>query len=173
MTRNTLACLLLAACSPGLADPAPPVGAEPAIVVCIDLPLEHEEEARLAVERWDRALSGWRRVTAVFGPAAGMHCDKFVVEVGPDAGDGDDVAFADRLGGDWVYMIKGKYTYDVARVLGHELGHAFGCQHTPQGTLMAPKIGPDTPLCPDVTAVAQVAAYHRFELDMVKPMECE
>ena len=46
MTRNTLLCLTLAACSPGLADPAPPVGAEPAIVVCTDLPLEHEEEAR-------------------------------------------------------------------------------------------------------------------------------
>jgi hypothetical protein len=169
--RITLALCALAACGPSLSPPVDaPSGSEPTITVCINLPLDRVEDAEKAVELWDRALRGWRRVVAVSGE---FGCDKVVVETTETNAElPDAVGWVDRIGGDNIYLRRGAYESDTVRIVSHELAHSLGCQHAPSGLMMA-HIKASTPACPDASAVLQVLAWHRASVELVDLEVCE
>jgi hypothetical protein len=136
------------------------------ILVCVDLPGEHWEPAKSAVDEWNVALGDWRRVVAILGTNDGFvdGCSIVVSEVeGPNPDSPNALAWVSALGGREISMMRGRYEYDVRGILLHELGHAFGAQHV-YGTLMNRYYDKSNYACPDVETVAQVAAWNRVNL---------
>lgn len=134
------------------------------ILVCVDLPERHLEAAHQAVVAWDTALRNWKRVSMVHAIKY-ADCDLTVTET--DSWLPEDSASAGWtiVGGDEIFLVRGRYEGDVTRVLAHEIGHSLGAQHLDiRGSLMAPVATDDMPSCPDAATVAQVAAYHKAEL---------
>ena len=156
--------ILLVACSTKWTEPPPRVPNPRApILVCLDLPAEHMPAAIQAVMLWDRALHSWRPVEAHF--QLDLDCQVWVHETtraNPESPNA--LAWASDVGGHEISMLKGHYEQDVAGILLHELGHALGAQHV-VGELMTPNWVPGAFRCPDVTTVAQVAAWNHTRLD--------
>lgn len=136
------------------------------VTVCLDLPAEQLPAARLAVEGWDRALGQWKRLVAVDNGGSD-ECTYWVHEVA-EANRNDDraLAWASMLGGHEISMKKGRYEHGTTGILLHELGHVLGAQHVP-GTLMNATYWQHGFACPDATTVAQVAAWHRINLELL------
>lgn len=169
ITKSIAALTLLSlttACAPEWSKPvADPDQASPQhAFVCIWLPQERVLEATVAVQTWDLALMRWRRFIPV--PAqVGDACTYNVYESDGPAPDGDQYALAwtSTLGGHDIFMRKGWYEFDTTKILMHEMGHALGAQHV-WGTMMNPTIDPNALTCPDVTTVAQIAAFNHIPL---------
>ena len=159
--------MLSVACAPAWVHPAvngsfyPPTKA----YVCLDLPTEQLPAARAAVEGWDHALNQWKHLIAVDGKQE--TCTYWVHEVTEVLEeDKHALAWASSLGGREISMRKGWYEHDTTGILLHELGHAFGAQHV-AGTLMNATYWKHGFICPDVTTVAQVAAFNHVNLGLL------
>lgn len=130
--------------------------------VCIDLPPENVASAERAVAMWDRALAQWRHLKPVVGGDSActyyIHETTQLFPLDPEA-----LAWASILGGREISLVKDRYEHDVSGIIMHELGHCLGAQHV-TGTLMNPRWSPEEFRCPDVTTVAQVAAWNRVDL---------
>lgn len=164
----------LSSCAPEWTRPAQNGSFVPPgkVYVCVDLPEKQQAAAELAVAGWDRALHLWKRIVYVEGgsDAAGLlggPCTYWVHEV-TEVNEEDEhiLAWASALGGHEISMRKGWYEHDTTGILLHELGHAFGAQHVP-GTLMNASWYRHGFTCPDVTTVAQVAAWNRINMAML------
>lgn len=139
------------------------------IYVCLDLPKEQLPAAHEAVTQWDRALHQWKHVIAIDNQnPVDADCKMWVHETSDapedDASNHHPMAWTSTLGGFEITLRKGWYEQDTTGILMHEMGHAFGAQHVP-GTLMNPTWVPHMFVCPDVTTVAQVAAWNQINLE--------
>lgn len=133
--------------------------------VCINLPEERFDEAKEAVDMWDKSLHQWKHFVAVKGVQD--PCNYIVLETNEAfAPDVNALAWASSIGGTTVTMRKGRYEQDVKGILLHELGHCLGAQHVP-GTLMNAKWVYGEFKCPDATTVAQVAAWNNLSLEIL------
>lgn len=148
--KYLLLSLALVACSPSWTY-VQSTGANTArsIAVCVPDPVLAAAVAP-ALAVWRRAVEGWRPLTL------GCPGDILVEITGPEACDAGALACADRLGGARVALVRGRFEGDPAGILAHELGHAFGAQHT--AGLMSATYWRGQ-LCPDYAAILQVAAY--------------
>lgn len=132
--------------------------------VCLDLPDSQQKAAVEAVEMWDRAIGSWKHLVAVKSHDDSF-CGFWVHETREEhPKDPTALAWASIIGGREIYMKVGRYEKDTRGILLHELGHALGAQHI-KGTLMSANWGPEMFICPDVSTVAQVAAYHNLNLE--------
>jgi len=132
--------------------------------VCIDLVDERAIKAAAeATQAWDRSLVTWRHLVPIVehDPTMCAIVIKEVVHPGPAASDA--LAWTSTLGGRTITLVRGRHEHDTRGIVLHELGHALGAQHV-EGTLMAPRWRKGM-LCPDVTTVAQVAAWNHVNLD--------
>lgn len=143
----------------------PPPSAAAPLRVCVLLPEEQQARAKAAVDSWSECLQGWKRIEAVDVSRGVMPpCDYEVTEVDYDYQGA--LAWA-TLGGRTVWMRKGLYERDTKGILLHELGHVLGAQHVP-GTLMHSTWTRNRYVCPDATTVAQVAAYQRLPIELLR-----
>lgn len=131
--------------------------------VCLDLPVDSFEDAAAAIASWDRSLRQWRRLVPVVGPD-GPGCSYSISETAaPRLDDPAAVAWASRIGGRKIQLLRGRYETDVEVIILHEMGHALGAQHV-EGTLMNPTYDSISLRCPDVVTVSQVAAYNGLDM---------
>ena len=136
------------------------------IYVCLDLPESQQKAAREAVELWDKAIGNWKHLIAVRSHDDSF-CGFWVHEIRENhPKDPTALAWASAIGGREIFMKIGSYEKDTKGILLHELGHALGAQHINR-TLMNPNWWPGAFVCPDVSTVAQVAAYHNLNLEML------
>ena len=131
------------------------------IGICMPADLAARSDISEAIGAWRWSLRGWRPVVV-----NGAACTITVEEAEPSACDTKDaLACADRLGGHWIYLVRGRWTTDPRGVMLHEIGHVLGAQHL-GGTLMAPNLITGRYSCPDLETVIQVAAYQRANLTL-------
>jgi hypothetical protein len=158
--------LLLNACTPKWIEPKLTTRDEVAtLYVCVDLPEEQQEDAKKAIGTWNRALHRWKNLEYVKNSST--HCSYWIHEVEiKNPKDTSAAAWTSSLGGNEISMRKGWYEYDTTGIIMHELGHAFGAQHLP-GTLMNPYWFKHGFICPDMTTVAQVAAWNKINLSLL------
>lgn len=132
--------------------------------VCLDLPDSQQKAAVEAVEMWDRAIGNWKHLVPIKSHDDSF-CGFWVHETREDhPKDPTALAWASIIGGREIYMKIGSYEKDTKGILLHELGHALGAQHV-KGTLMNAHWSPGAFICPDVTTVSQVAAFHGLNLE--------
>ena len=136
--------------------------------MCLDLPKAHIPAAVRAVELWDKSLGNWKRVhaDADYSWTSTLGCTVVVHETTRSHPTVDNALAWARMGGEVVWMKKGRYEMDVTGILLHELGHIFGADHVP-GTLMNAAWEPNTYLCPDRLTVMQVAAWQHADLNLM------
>lgn len=158
-----LALMLFGACAPSWIEPNVIVNGQiTTLYVCVDLPDEQQENAKKAILGWNHALHQWRNLEYVKN--ASVECSYWIHEVEEEnPKDEHAIAWASSLGGHEISMRKGWYEHDTTGILMHELGHAFGAQHLP-GTLMNPYWFKHGFICPDMSTVAQVAAWNKINL---------
>jgi hypothetical protein len=144
--------------------PAKASGAVPGdMFICLSLPDEQMPGAERAVAQWAKSLEQWKTLHAV--REWDVTCDIIVRETRTSHPTVESaLAWVNEIGGNRVYMKRGRYERDVEGILLHELGHALGAQHI-EGTLMARVWEPGAYVCPDSVTVAQVAAHHGINLD--------
>lgn len=140
-------------------------GSSSDVRVCLGVPIEHLAGAEEAVAMWDRALERWIRVRVSSRDGLG-DCDVRVTVVDPREHPGNALGWTRCVGCREVFLARGKYERDVRGVLLHELGHVLGAQHVP-GTLMNATYDRHVYECPDAATVAQVAAWHRVDIDLL------
>lgn len=129
--------------------------------VCIEnVPKKHHDQIVSAFQTWNKALAQWTKFE--FDE---WNCDLTISETN-DPKAGESAAWVDRLGGATIVLRKGWYEQDVEGIVMHEIGHILGAQHVP-GTLMRTTWAPNALVCPDVTTVAQVAAFNRIDLRLL------
>lgn len=166
ITIFCLAFLLLGACAPSWVEPAVLINTNhlTSVYICVDLPNEQQESAKKAIDGWNQALHQWRVFEIIEGNSSS--CDYFVHETEKKPNDEHALAWAVSLGGHEIYMRKGLYEHDTTGILMHELGHILGAQHLP-GTLMNPYWFKHGFICPDMSTVAQVAAWNKINLSLL------
>lgn len=127
--------------------------------VCIDDSVQQQTISRVkeAVGIWGKSLERWRTVT--------LECSGDVLVVEGVCEEQTALACTNKLGGDLINLVKGKYEKNVVELVSHELGHVFGAQHTSTG-LMAP-IFYGQSACPDELTIKQVAAYNHVNADLL------
>lgn len=152
------------ACVPTWRNPVHTTGDQPGtIYVCVELPEDQRAAAREAVKQWDTSLRNWKRFNYVDGRHS--YCSISVHEtINPKTDEPTALAWTTRIGGTTIYMLQGSYEHDTRGILLHELGHALGAQHV-EGTLMNKNWYSHLFECPDVTTVAQIAAWNKVDLD--------
>lgn len=156
----------LMSCTPAWTLPTAPHAELPGTIhVCLDLPVERLAEATEAVALWDMALRGWKRVRVSPGPVS-MGCSVIVKETTAEHSSQPHALAWAIIGGDVIWMKRGRYERDTTGILLHELGHAFGADHLPGG-LMDPAWTPNSYRCPDFLTVVQVAAWQHAPLSAV------
>ena len=135
------------------------------INVCIDLSETYIDGAVEAVKQWDEVLRNWRRLSFTIGNVTDDRCQLTIQETDDyHHNDPSSIAWTDTIGGRHIYIRKNvKSKFEMQNTVLHELGHAFGAQHVPK-TLMSRVQIPMTQ-CPDVTTVAQVAAWNHLNLN--------
>ncbi len=153
-------------CAPQWSQPRASFYEPTDLLICVDLPERHLDAAREAITGWDTALRGWKRVRMVHAlPYA--ECNLTVAETSswkPE--DSASAGWTSRIGGSEIFLVRGRYEHMAAVVLSHEIGHAMGASHVDR-TLMNPTLTPEMRVCPDVTTIAQVAAFHHLDLDVL------
>lgn len=156
------ALLLLAACGPEWTNGRRAITQPRSLHVCAKVPYEHMPAVEEAVAEWAHALEGWRQIEL-----SDSSCDITIEQVPADAYPGTWIGEANELGGNIVRLRAGAYERRATDVVSHELGHIFGAQHVPSG-LMASDLDRVPRACPDSTTMAQVAAYQRISLEILK-----
>lgn len=134
--------------------------------VCIDVPDTQVSSVEDAVAAWSKALFQWKRLVSVVGKPDVIKCD-YTVQQTDDVNMDDDaaMAWASMIGGRTVLLTRGRYEEDTIGIVLHEMGHLLGAQHV-AGTLMNATYNKGM-VCPDVTTVAQVAAWNRVNLRLL------
>lgn len=166
MARSAVAAAFFVGCSTiQWVEPRIDSGFDPPAVayVCIDLPDREAAAAERAVSAWDKALAGWRRLVSVKAPVGSEGCAYWIGEVPPGDAPPGVAAWVSSLGGRTVNLVRGHYEDIAEKIVLHEMGHALGAQHV-DGTLMHPVRDEVMLPCPDVTTVAQVAAWNKVDL---------
>jgi hypothetical protein len=135
----------------------------PPTYVCTSVPQEQFNAVKLAFDDWNKALVTWKRFVVVENGGSG--CSYFIEETNENKcqGDGLTIACANAIGGNTTYLRRGRYEKRTKEIVMHEFGHVLGAQHV-QGTLMDATYDDHLYACPDVTTVAQVAAYNKLNL---------
>lgn len=132
--------------------------------VCLDLPDAQLKAAVEAVEMWDKAIGNWKHLVPVKAHNE-SYCGFWVHETTENhPKNPESLAWASRIGGREIFMKIGSYEKDTKGILQHELGHALGAQHV-RGTLMNANWSPGAFVCPDVTTVSQISAFHGINLE--------
>lgn len=162
MKRWLLASLPFIACSPVWTKPIQlDTFPERPMRVCVQVTApELAEGARQAIRVWDTALGLWRRVEESVEPL----CDIIVTSgscLSPTA-----LACTNRLGGGLIKVRADLSLRYPSIIIEHEMGHALGAQHVSY-TLMHPTSDAMTH-CPDKTTMAQVAAYWRIDMRLLR-----
>jgi len=130
--------------------------------VCANVPSEQFDAVKIAFEEWNVALALWKRFVVVKDVQSG--CSYFVNETKINQCSGDSaIACANEIGGNTIFLNYGKYEKATKNIVMHEIAHTLGAQHV-SDTLMNETYDKYTYECPDVTTVAQVAAYNRLNL---------
>jgi predicted Zn-dependent protease len=129
----------------------------------MQIPEKSQPEARQALELWNKTVGTWKTLVPVDGDS--NNCDYTIKEVSIDMcpGTASALACTNTIGGNIVYMRKGRYEKAVKWITLHEWGHVYGAQHV-VGTLMNPTWEKLNTECPDIVTVAQVAAYNHLNL---------
>lgn len=129
--------------------------------ICSAVRPELNRGIRDAADMWNRSLANWRHVVQV-----SSNCDIEILETNEPTR--TSWAWTSELGGGTILLNIAHlpaFSRHTASVVGHEVGHALGAQHLP-GTLM--QLHWDGLWeCPDAATVAQVAAYHRINLELL------
>ena len=135
----------------------PTVQAEPAsdIRVCSSI-----EGVDTAVRSWDYALGNWRRM-ALTTDSCDVRIDQGSCE------SNTAIACTDGLGGQSITIQKRLTSGNATHVIAHEMGHVLGAQRV-SGTLMDLREDASPFDCPDKTTMAQVAAYHRINIELLR-----
>ena len=111
---------------------------------------------------WDRSLYQWRQFKV-----GTKNCDIKIHEISSNAEyDEFDLAYVDRIGGNEIKLIEGKYEIDPLGVTLHEMGHILGAKHM-AGTLMSQKLDVGKYRCPDAATVAQVVTFNNIDPGIV------
>lgn len=154
--------LLLCGCSVSWSNPKSTANIAQKATVCINVPVEYQSDAALAVSMWDRSLSSWRRFQSVFNTTES--CSYIIKETTET--NSNSLAWTNHIGGNEILLTKGRYENNVFAIVLHEFGHALGAQHVPN-TIMAKTVVPkvQTTPCPDIVTVAQIAAYNKLNLE--------
>lgn len=167
-------CLLSIGCANNVAWVAPTVNGtmqiKKTVTICIGS-IEFAKNADVkalekAILSWDRVLYNWRRVI----PSDGIidcNVNVMLLESRRESDPKSGLAWANELGGNTIFILKSTIDegYNLNHILAHELGHIFGAQHV-QNSLMNPEYD-SCYVCPDVTTVAQVAAYNKINLELL------
>jgi hypothetical protein len=134
-------------------------------VICLDVNEKSKPDIIRAIDTWNNALQNW--VTFLHTEEmSGASCDVLITEV-ETSDDPLALAWTSKVGGNVVYLIKGKYEFDAFGVVLHEMGHVLGAQHV-HGTLMNKTYDKKLYSCPDAITVAQVAAWNKVSLDILR-----
>lgn len=134
-------------------------------VICLDVSEKSKPEIIRAIDVWNVALQNWIKFLPTEETSTGS-CDVLITEVATS-----DVplalAWTSKVGGNIIYLIKGRYELDAFGVVLHEMGHVLGAQHI-HGTLMNETYDKKLYTCPDAITIAQVAAWNKVSLDILK-----
>lgn len=144
---------------------APEVWSKPQqVTLCTHIPESQFYNAVVAAEQWNKAIDAWKHINVIRANEYNILCDYQMYEVF-ESFDGLDttVAWADKVGGDTIYLVHGRYESLAQGVMMHEIGHVLGAQHYFQ-TLMNPSKSEVYYTCPDHITVSQVAAWNHVNL---------
>lgn len=115
-------------------------------------------EIKKAIYHWDYAMGGWRHL--VIKNKVDNDCRVVISIVDEDkCSQASAIACANGVGGNQIWLKRGRYEQDVSGVVMHELGHCFGADHAPDG-LMYPYDIPSKFICPDFYAVSMVFSWN-------------
>ena len=115
-----------------------------------------------AINMWDRSLHEWAAINV-----SDHNCQIELNIVEPQDSEAKNaLAYCDMLGGMQINFVRGRFENNSQDIALHEMGHIFGAQHVP-GTLMDARYRHVNAVCPDSTTVAQIAAYHHINLEML------
>lgn len=134
-------------------------------VVCLDVQNISKPEITRAINTWNDSLQNWIKFLPTEEILAGS-CDILITET-DTSDDPLALAWASKVGGNVIYLVRGKYEFDSYGIVMHEIGHALGAQHV-NGTLMNATYNKKLYQCPDAVTVAQIAAWNKVSLDILK-----
>lgn len=157
--------MIIAGCSPTWKIPATSFSQPSTMIVCVDVQQDSLQSISDAIDDWNTALTSWKKLELQVGSVGDPSCSISIEDVDRlPVDDPDAIALTNGLGGNRIYLLKGSYEMNARTVVSHELGHVFGAQHV-NGTLMSSRSGGARKSCPDVTTMAQVAAYNDLNLE--------
>lgn len=161
-----LLCCFLIGCVEQQWSNSPEIWEKPEqVFLCTHIPEQQFFNAESATEQWNKAIGNWRHINIVRSEEAfNISCDYQMYEV-KESFDGlkTTLAWADKIGGDTIFLVRGRYESFPIGIMMHEIGHVLGAQHFGE-TLMHPQKDVIYYSCPDHVTVSQVAAWNHVNL---------